>query len=330
MNTILDVAKKAGVSAMTVSRYFNQPDMLAPATRDRVGKAIEQLQYVPNAAARSLVSGRTNTVALILSDITNPFYTTLARGAEDRAQEHGYTLILGNSDESLEKERRYLDILISRRVDGVLIASSPGNDHHLDMLQQHGIPVVLVDRTVEDIDADVVRGDTFTGGLHLTNHLIEQKFKDIALVGGWPGVSSLEERQAGYRLAMKEAGLTPHVYPGRTDRKNGEEITEQLIQENKLPQAIIAANNYVGVGALIALRRHGLRVPNDVALACFDDIEIAAQIDPFLTVVAQPAYEMGTIAMDLLLDRMQGFAGPTRERVLPTEMIVRRSSLAAS
>ena len=127
MNTILDVAKKAGVSAMTVSRYFNQPDMLAPATRDRVGKAIEQLQYVPNAAARSLVIGRTNTVALILSDITNPFYTTLARGAEDRAQEHGYTLILGNSDESLEKERRYLDVLISRRVDGVLIASSPGN-----------------------------------------------------------------------------------------------------------------------------------------------------------------------------------------------------------
>ena len=328
MNTILDVAKQAGVSAMTVSRYFNQPDMLAPATHGKVRAAIEELQYVPNAAARSLVNGCTNAIALILSDITNSFYTTVARGVEDRAQQHGYTLILGNSDESLEKERRYLDVLISRRVDGVLISSAPGNDHHLDMLLHHGIPVVLIDRTVEEIDTDAVWGDTFTGALHLTSHLVEQGFRDIALVGGWPGVSSLEERQAGYLRAMKEAGLVSHVYPGRTSRQSGEEITEQLFRKNLLPQAIIAANNHVAVGVLLTLRRHGLRVPEDVALACFDDIEIAAQINPFLTVVAQPAYEMGTLAMDLLLERMRGFDGPSRHCALPTKMIVRCSSLA--
>ena len=311
---------------MTVSRYFNRPEMLAPETYKRVRNAIEQLQYVPNAAARSLISGRTNTVALILADIANPFYTTVARGVEDRAQEHDYTLILGNSDESVEKERRYLDIFISRRVDGVLISSSPGNNHHLELLQKRDIPLVLIDRKVENIDADVVRGDTYTGGQHLTHHLVEQGFRDIALVGGWPGVSSLEERQAGYRLAMEEAGLTPRVYPGRTDHASGEEITERLFRQNNLPEAIIAANNYVAVGTLVALRRLGLRVPEDIALAGFDDIESAALISPFLTVVAQPAYEMGAIAMDRLLERMEGFSGPSRSHLLPTTMIVRQST----
>lgn len=328
MSTILDVAKKAGVSAMTVSRYFNQPEMLSSATSKRVQAAIKQLQYVPNAAARSLISGRTKTVALILTDITNPFYTTIVRGVEDIAQKHDYTLILGNTDESLEKERRYIDIMISRCVDGVIISSSPGNDHHLELLFQRNIPVVLIDRTVKDFDADAVTGDTYSGGQQLTNHLIDQGFRDIALIGGWTGVSSLEERQAGYRLAMETAGLEPIVHPGRTDRQSGEEITERLFMEDSLPEAIIAANNYVAVGSLVALRRLGLRVPEDVALATFDDIESAALIYPFLTVVAQPAYEMGAQAMELLLERMQGFAGPSRHHLLATEMIIRNSSLA--
>ena len=235
MSTILDVARQAGVSAMTVSRYFNQPERLAPATFERVRAAVEQLQYVPNAAARSLISGRTKTVALILTDITNPFYTTIVRGVEDVAQQHDYTLILGNTDEKLEKERSYIDIMISRRVDGVIIASSPGNNHHLRKLFRRGIPVVLIDRTVKDIDADVVRGDTYTGGKQLTAHLVSQGFRDIALIGGFTGVSSLEERQAGYRLAMEVAGLTPKVHPGRTDRLSGEEITERLFRNGELP-----------------------------------------------------------------------------------------------
>ncbi len=313
---------------MTVSRYFNQPERLAPATYERVRTAIEQLQYVPNAAARSLISGRTKTVALILTDITNPFYTTIVRGVEDIAQQHDYTLILGNTDEKLEKERCYIDIMISRRVDGVIIASAPGNNHYLQRVFRRGIPVVLIDRTVKDIDADVVRGDIYTGGKRLTEHLVNQGFQDIALIGGFTGVSSLEERQAGFRFAMEAAGLTPKVHPGRTDQLSGEEITERLWKEGKLPEAIVAANNHVAVGALVALRRLGLRVPEDIALATFDDIESAAAIYPFLTVAAQPAYDMGTQAMELLLDRMQGYAGPSRNRLLPTELIIRRSSIA--
>ena len=326
MSTILDVAKQAGVSAMTVSRYFNQPERLATATSERVRAAIEELQYVPNAAARSLISGRTRTIALILSDIANPFYTTIGRGVEDIAQKHNYTLILGNTDESLAKERRYIDIMISRCVDGVIISSSSGNEHHLELLSKRSIPIVLIDRTVKGFDADAVTGDTFTGGQLLTRHMIEQGYTKIALIGGWSGVSSLDERLAGYRKAMQIAGLEPSVHPGRTDRQSGEEITMRLFAENMMPEAIIAANNYVAVGAMVALRHLGLRVPSDIALATFDDIESAALIHPFLTVVAQPAYQMGSRAMEMLLERINGYAGPTRKEVLPTEMIIRTSS----
>lgn len=311
---------------MTVSRYFNQPDKVADSTKRRVEEAIKELQYVPNAAARSLVQGTTHTVAAIISDITNPFFTTLARGIEDTAQRHGYTVFLGNTDESLEKEKHYLDALISRRVDGLLISPSPGETHHFEQVQKRGIPIVLIDRTLDNVQADVVRGDSFAGGRSLIEHLVREGYRDIAFVGGQPDISSLEDRLAGYRSAMAEAGLEERIYLGRYDRQSGEEITTRLVERGIVPEAIIAANNLVAVGVLIALRRHSLRVPEDVALACFEDLEISALMDPFLTVAAQPAYEMGQTAMEMLLRRMEGYDAPPQEKVLPIELIVRRST----
>lgn len=327
MSNIIDVAKKAGVSAMTVSRYFNQPSKVAPSTRKRVEEAIEALRYVPNAAARSLVQGRTHTVAAILSDLTNPFFTTLARGIEDTAQEHGYTLFVGNTDESLDKEQHYLDALVSRRVDGLLLSPSPGKSHHLERIEQRGIPIVLIDRRLRGVAADVVRGDSYVGARRLVEHFLEQGYRDVAFVGGQPGISSLEDRLSGYRNAMEEAGLAERVYLGQYDRSSGEDITDMLVEQGNVPEAIVAANNLVAVGVLVALRRHTLRVPDDVGLACFEDLEIAASMDPFLTVAEQPAYEMGRVAMELLIERMNGHRGPPQERVFPVELIVRRSSI---
>ncbi len=327
MSNINDVASEAGVSAMTVSRYFNHPGKLAPATRKRVKEAVAALHYVPNAAARSLVRGQTHAVAAVLSDITNPFFTTLARGVEDVAQQHGYTLFIGNTDESFEKEQHYLETLLSRRVDGLLLSPSLGEDHRLQQFKQRGIPVVLIDRKADGLETDVLRGDSFGGGRQLAEHLAEQGYTNIAFIGGEPGVSSLEERLAGYRAVMEEAGLEPRAYLGHYNRQSGEEITERLIMEDALPEAFIAANNLVAVGALRALRRHALRVPDHVALACFEDVEIAAMIDPFLTVAMQPAYDMGRAAMEMLLRRIEGYKGPPQEEVFPVELIVRRSSL---
>lgn len=326
MSNINDVAQEAGVSAMTISRYFNHPGKLAPATRKRVEEAVAQLGYVPNAAARSLKRGQTHAVAAVLSDITNPFFTTLARGVEDLAQKHGYTLFIGNTDESFEKEQHYLETLLSRRVDGLLLSPSLGKDHRLKQFKRRGIPVVLIDRRIDELEADVLRGDSFGGGHQLAEHLAKQGYTDIAFIGGEPGVSSLEERLAGYRAAILEAGLTPRAHLGHYTVQSGENVIEQLIGDEALPEAMVAANNLVAVGALRALRRHGLSVPGDAALVCFEDIEIAAMIDPFLTVAMQPAYDMGHAAMQMLLRRIEGFEGPPQEEVFPVELIVRRSS----
>ncbi len=325
MTTIRDVADEADVSTMTVSRYFNQPDLLRPSTRERVQKAVEALQYVPNHAARSLVRGETKTLALILADVTNPYFTRIARGAEDAAQQAGYTLMLGNTDETTEKEAQYLDVVISRRVDGVLLVPHDGTQH-VAVLQQHDIPVVLLDRKVLGARVDMLTSDSYDGGRRLVEHMVDQGFREIAFIGGQAGLSSLEERLDGYRTAMRAAGLRPNVHLGQYSLESGEEIIERPIREKTLPEAFTAANNFVAVGAIVALRCHGLRVPDDVALACFGDLELTALIDPFLTVIAQPAYELGRRGLEMLLERIEGFAGPPQEEVLPVELIARRST----
>lgn len=327
MSNIIDVARSAGVSPMTVSRTLNSPELVSPDTRARVLEAVRKLNYVPNAAARSLVQGKTRTLALILSDIRNPHFTTIARGVEDVAQEHGYTLMLANTDESPAKERDYLRVLMSQRVDGVLI--SPCGDGDLSLLQRRKIPFVLLDRAVAGASADLVTQDSHAGGRELMAHLLERGYRRIAFVGGPAGVSSLEERLAGYQDGMLEAGLEPQVRLGRYDQASGEEIVEAMVAEDSLPQAIVAANNFVALGVIAALRRHGLGVPQEVGLACFGDMPTAALLDPFLTVVALPSYQMGSLAMQMLLERMEGAATPPRRHVLPVELVVRRSTPGA-
>ena len=326
MSRIHDVAKAAGVSIMTVSRYFNRPDALAPDTFERVRAAVEELKYVPNASARSLIRGRSEILALVVSDITNPFFTTLARGVEDEAQENGYTLILGNTDETLEKERSYVDVLISRRVDGVLLSPAQGEHHGLDLLARHAIPVVLIDREVAGAEVDVVKGDSFGGGYALTRHLIDAGHERIAFVGGPSGVSSLEERLAGYRAAMRAADLADVAHLGRYDRTSGEEAAAAALTERAAPfTALVAANNQVALGVMTWLRRHGVRVPDDISVACFEDVDSDAAPEPFMTIVRQPAYDIGRVATRRLLERIGGFDGGPRSDVLPVELVVRRS-----
>jgi LacI family transcriptional regulator len=328
MSTILDVAKLAGVSHATVTRYFHQPERLRPETRRRVEGAVKELRYVPNAAARSLISRRSRLAALIVTDISSLFHTSLIAGAEDVARNHGYTLVLANTGESIQREREVLEAMISHQVDGVILTPATGDDHLLDLLAARGVQVVLADRQVPGAQVDTVLGDSYEGGRLLTEHLIEQGFRRIAFVGGQPGASSLEQRLAGYRDAMNASALEPLVHLGRYDSRSGEEIVDRLVAGGDLPEAAVAASSKVALGVLVALRRHGFRVPHDIALASMDDIEAASMIDPFLTVAAQPATEIGQIAMEMLLERIGGRDYPPRRVVLPVKLIVRRSSLA--
>ena len=321
--TILDVARRAGVSAMTVSRALNKPDVVSPATREQVLRAVEELGYIPNGVARSLTQGRTHLIALVVSDIENPFFTTVSRGVEDVAKRYGYTLLFGNTDEKPEKERDYLEALVSRQVDGVLL-SATGADR-VRLLQARRIPLVLVDRVIPGINADSVILDARDGGRQVAAHLLEQGYRDITFIGGMPGNSTIEARLAGCRETMLAAGVTLSVRPGQLDQASGEKLMAKLCEE-RVPDAIVAANNLVAVGAVVEMRRRGLRVPEDVGLACFGDIELASLLDPFLTVVEEPAHDLGQQAMQLLHDRIEGSDAPAHHRVLPVQLVVRRST----
>ena len=325
--TIADVAAKAGVSPMTVSRFFNAPDKLSQTMYERVEQTVRTLNFLPNATARALTRGATETLALVMADMSHPFFMAVARGVEQAAQQAGYTLLLGNSQENLRRERRYLDALMSKRVDGIILAPTHGKRHNLDVIKQRGIPTLLIDRRLPNYKFDIVRGDTFTGGYILTKHLVEQGYRDVAFIGGHPGISSLVDRVGGYRKALRKANLQERILLGRYDQASGFEIIDRLIRETtKFPDALVTANNMVAVGALLALRKRGLEVPEDVALATFDDFEVASLLDPFLTVIKQPAFDIGEKAAGLLLQRIQDADLPCQELVLPVELVVRRST----
>ncbi len=331
MSTIHDVAKLAGVAPITVSRVLNNSGYASKETRARVEEAIATLRYVPNTLARGLRSKRTQTLALVMTDITNPFFTLIARGVEDAASNSGYTVIYCNTDESEAEEEKYVNILVQKQVDGVLLVPAYSNSKSIKFLHLNGIPVVLIDRSVPDIQADLVRCNSEEGAFQLTKHLIEFGHQRIVTITGRQEVSTSQDRVSGYQRAMLEADLESliQVYYGSYTQGSGYEFTNQALALNPRPTAILGANNFISIGVLQALRDAGLRVPEDISVVGFDDLPSFMIVDPILTVASQPAYEMGRQATELLLNRLsEKLPDSNQEIILPTEMIIRRSSAA--
>jgi LacI family transcriptional regulator len=327
--TISDVAKRAGVSPATVSRVLQGAKNVRPDTRAKVERAIEELGYVPSAIAQSLRSKRTRSIALVVSDITNTFWTTVARGVEDVAQSHRYSVLLCNTDENLAKQHQYLDFLIRQQVDGVIIAPYDSDAQNLDKLRKRNIPTVIVDRRIDGWDVDSVLSDSVAGSRALVQHLISLGHERIAVLSGPAITSTAEDRVAGYCMALTEAGipLEPKlIRRGEFRTVSGEELTHQLLDEGLVPTAIFAANNAIALGVIDAVAKRGLRIPQDIALVCFDDLPNASHLFPFLTVVAQPVYDLGVNAAQLLLSRLDSEATlRPRHVVLPSRLIVRHS-----
>jgi LacI family transcriptional regulator len=330
MPTIRDVANRAGVAPITVSRVINNSGYVSPATRERVEAAIAELQYVPNTLARSLRSKRTKTIALLLTDITNPFWTTVARGVEDAASEQGFNMVLCNTDESETKQTNYLKVLLEKRVDGILLVPARSKAEPVELIQGQGTQVVILDRRVPCSQVDVVRCDSEGGAYQLTQLLLRLGHRRIAMLSGPADVSTAVDRVVGYRRALAQTGLDPDeapIYYGEFTQSAGYEMMGRALSITPWPTAVFGANNFIAIGALRALRDVGLGVPDDVALVTFDDLPLTLVLDPFLTVATQPAYEMGRQATELLLARLGGQApADCQEIVLPTEIIVRRSS----
>ncbi len=330
MTTIYDIAKKAGVSPATVSRVLNNKPGLKESTRQKVLQIAKELNYSPNYLARSLKKQRTDTIALIVSDITNPFFTTLARGVEDKASQNGFNVIFCNTDEDIEKEKAYLELMLQRRVDGILIASC-SDGKTFSLFCKKNVPLVLVDRRVNNPNLDCVTGDNEEGAYQLTRHLIETHgIKKIAILSGPLTLSTSRERIQGYQRALREFNIAiPKNYTviGTYKEDFGYRATlEFLKKEGSKIEAIFAGNNFIAVGVIRAARDVGIRVPGDLALVTFDDFEFASSLFPFLTAAKQPAYTMGSLACEFLLQRIRGERiKERREVVLKPEILIRRS-----
>lgn len=330
MPTIKDVAEKAGVSVATVSYVINGTRKVAPETAARVRQAMEELGYQLNGIARSLRTRITYAIGVLVSDITNPFFATLVRGIEDKASEEGYHVIVCNSDEDPKKEDSYIRILYQRRVDGLIIAPTrDGQSSALHELTKQKVPVVLVDRKAKGLLADAVLSDNFGGAFKATSHLIDRGHCRIGIVLGIPGATTTEERFAGYCKALEDAGIPfseKLVAWGGYRTEGGQRAVAQLLSLDNPPTAIFSTNNQMTVGALCELFARGIKIPNDVAVVGFDDLEWAEIFMPSLTVVAQKPYEIGHCACELLFARIKGVVEKFREIRIPVELRVRGST----
>jgi LacI family transcriptional regulator len=323
--TIAAVARRAGVSAATVSRVLNDDPRVGAHYRHQVRQAVDELNYRPNRIARSLRKRHSATVGVVVSDIGNPHFSEAVRAIEDHAYAHGHTVLVCNTDETSAKQRSYLEAMIDERVRGVILSPSDPADPTISRLLDLGMAVVAFDREVTDPRADAVVVDNTTGARAATDHLIGAGHTTIALVGGRADVETGAERLAGYEQAMRAAALTPRSVDGGFRTDLAREAVTRLLAARERPAAFIVANNLMALGVVQALRDARISVPDDVALVAFDDPPWAAFVDPPLTVVAQPVRRMATDAMDLLLDRVGRGRTQPRRIVHDVKLIVRES-----
>jgi DNA-binding LacI/PurR family transcriptional regulator len=303
--TIKDVADLAGVSVATVSYVINKTKPVAPETAARVYKAIEALDYKPNAVARSLRTRNTFTLGVIVSDITNPFFAALVRGVEDFAREHGYSVLICNTSEDPDNERLYLDLLSRRRMDGVLLAPVGANHDLINQLVKKGMKIVFVDRFIANINVPAILSKNEEGAYSATSHLLSYGHQKIGIVLGLPHISTTQERLAGYRKALREHGIEPDPrfeIRGESRVSEAREACLQLLSQRDRPTAIFATNNFMTIGVMQAIHKLGLKCPDEISVVGFDDFEWTEAFSPPLTTVAQNPYKMGVVAARILMD----------------------------
>ncbi|MFE3598420.1 LacI family DNA-binding transcriptional regulator [Streptomyces sp. NPDC059142] len=330
MAAIKDVAAEAGVSAATVSRVLNDHPSVSPESRARVLAAVAALGYRPNAVARSLRTDETRTLGLVISDVLNPYFTSLARAVEEEARALGYSVIIGNADERPELQDHHIRTLLDRRIDGLLLSPTDRGTKLIDDALRAGTPVVFVDRWIPGVDVPVVRADGRAAVRDLVGHLLALGHRRPAIIAGPAATTTGSERIDAFRAALAEHGVPlpdPYIGQGDFQAESGRRAAERFLALPEPPDAVFAADNLMALGALDAFRARGLRVPEDIALAAFDDIPWFVHTDPPITAIAQPTDELGRAAVRALADRIAGREPPSV--TLPARLVVRRSCGAA-
>ncbi|CAM5265794.1 MULTISPECIES: LacI family DNA-binding transcriptional regulator [Streptomyces] len=326
MAGIKDVAAEAGVSVATVSRVLNGHPSVSQEARTRVLAAVEALGYRPNAVARSLRTAQTRTLGLVISDVLNPYFTELARFVEEEARALGYSVIIGNADERPDLQDHHVRTLIDRRIDGLLVSPADGGTPLLRDVALSGTPMVFVDRWIPGIDVPVVRADGTGAVRDLVAHLHGLGHRRLAIIAGPAATTTGDERVEAFRGALRDHGLAlPDAYIGQGDFQaaSGRRATEGFLELAEPPEVVFAADNLMALGALDAIRARGLRVPDDIALAAFDDIPWFVHTGPPITAVAQPTADLARAAVRALADRIEGRT--PQSVTLPARLVVRRS-----
>ncbi len=294
-------------------------------------KAAQALNYQPNQLARSLRTRQTRTVGMIIPNITNPFFPEVVRAVEDVLNREGYTLVLGNSDYNIQKEEAYYRTFMAKRVDGLILEITPVKPpQHLYRHDWEEVPVVYIDRLYQGLGGDVVLVDSLAGSYEAVCHLLDRGHRRIGVITGPLSMLMASKRLRGYRIALRRRGLAPDqdlIREGRFDFQSGYEHARSLLQLPSPPTAIYACNGLMALGCLQAIRERKLKCPEEIALVSFDDLSIFEMMQPPLTAVSQPVYEIGSKAAEMLIERISGkVTGPPRRKILRTRLIVRESS----
>jgi LacI family transcriptional regulator len=326
MPTIYDVAKRAGVSTYTVSSVLNRSAYVSPELTKRVREAVQALDYTINDLARSLQTRRTRTVGMLIPDIANPFYAKVVRGVEEVLKNAGYSLILGSTYNDREEQARYIGVFRSKQIDGLLLFVAPGDDSEIRAMVEARKAVVFVGRIPIDLNADSVSADNVKGTQLAVAHLADKGHGRIALVNGQAGLSSSADRVTGWKRALRKAGaLAPkdYVQHGDWTAASGRARTLGLLDLPEPPTAIFSANFLMMTGVLKALQERKLRCPKDVEVMSSDDSEWLDVFEPRISTIAQPSYEMGSQAAELLLKRIKAPRRRFEQIVLPPRLLLR-------
>lgn len=329
--SIKDVAKEAGVSIATVSRVLNDIDVVNEDTKKKVLDAIKKLGYRPNIVARSLKTQRTKTIGILIPDISNQFYPEIVRGAEDVSNIYDYNVILCNSDLDIEKEKEYLRVLKEKMVDGVLYMSSSLQDEILDLINELDLQTVLIETRDKEGLLPSVTIDNIKGSYDSTNHLIKKGLKEIAFIGTKKdNMNAWGERYIGYEKALEEAGINidPElVYLNSIKVKTGYEAIQHFLKSKKKFSGVVCASDDIAMGAINALRDNGLEVPKDVSVIGFNDNYAASIFYPKITTISQPTYDMGSVAMRMLIKLLNKKEIDKPNYVLEHQLVERESTI---
>ena len=325
--SLRDVAKAAKVSVGTVSNVLNRSEVVAPKTLARVQATIKELGFVPNGFARNLRSGQSRTLGLIVPDVSNPFFTEVARGVEDAASKRDYAVFLCNSDESATKEERYVNVLIQQQVRGVLITPADMKSDRLDVMRDRGIAVALLDREIKGRKQCSVSVDDVHGGQIAIEYLAGLGHKNIAWVCGPESIPQVADRGAGVAKAAKVAGSKIEtIRVSLMNATNGEEAARKILELDALPTAIFCANDLLALGVMRALLASKVRIPEQVSVLGYDNIEFAPSAAVPLSSIAQPSYQMGVTAADLLLNECEDGDSHEHQQIRFQPQLVERAS----